>query len=446
MTLSNRATDHGGSSGIPGERTNGYHDLPPVALHPTAIAQLDSSTVRRRVPRWSEFAPLLKPRPVLLDGRRRRAAAAASVEDLRRTARRRTPRAVFDYVDGGAEREVSLRRSREAFDTVEFRPSVLRDVSAIDTSATVLGASTSAPLVLGPTGFTRMLHHEGEIAVGRAARRARLPYALSTMGTTSPEDLAAAAPGADHWFQLYLWRDRDRTHELISRARAAGLGTLVLTVDTPVPGARLRDVRNGMTIPPTLTLRTFLDGAVRPWWWFNMLTTPPLEFAALSSFAGTVAELGSLMFDPSATVRDVHWLREIWPGKLVVKGLARVEDALSVVDAGVDAVVLSNHGGRQLDRAPTPLEQLPAVVKALDGRAEVYVDGGVMSGADIVAAVCLGATAVLIGRAYLYGLMAAGERGVDRVLEILRSDVRRTMQLLGATTVDELTADRVRFR
>nr|WP_312867609.1 alpha-hydroxy acid oxidase [Amycolatopsis pithecellobii] len=295
---------------------------------------------------------------MLLDGRRRRAAAAASVEDLRRIARRRTPRAVFDYVDGGAEREVSLRRSREAFDRVEFRPSVLRDVSAIDISTTVLGASTRPPLVLGPTGFTRMLHHEGEIAVGRAARRARLPYALSTMGTTSPEDLAATAPGADHWFQLYLWRDRDRTHELINRARAAGFGTLVLTVDTPVPGARLRDVRNGMTIPPTLTLRTFLDGAVRPLVVVQHADHTP---AGVRGVVLVRRHRGRARqpLDPSATVRDVRWLRETWPGKLIVKGLASVEDALSVVNAGAVAVVLSNHGGRQLDRAPTPSSSCP---------------------------------------------------------------------------------------
>jgi L-lactate dehydrogenase (cytochrome) len=266
------------------------------------------------------------------------------------------------------------------------------------------------------------------------------------MGTTSLEALAAAAPGARRWFQLYLWRDREASAALVERARVAGYEALVLTVDTPVAGPRLRDVRNGFSIPPALTLKTFANAAVHPNWWIDLLSTPPLEFASLRSWGGTVADLVDRVFEPAATVADVAALRASWPGALVVKGVLTVDDARAVVDAGADAVVVSNHGGRQLDRALTPLEQLPAVVTAVGDRAEVYVDGGVRDGADVVAAVALGARAVLVGRAYLYGLMAGGERGVQRAADILTTEITRTMQLLGVASVPELTAERVRLR
>ena len=401
---------------------------------------------QRRLPRWSEFRPLLQVQPMTLDRTARRLRRAASVEDLRDQARRRVPRAVFDYTDGGAGREVSLRRSRAAFDRVEFLPTVLRDVSSVDVSTTVLGRPAALPLVMAPTGFTRMMNHQGEPAVARAAARAGVPYALSTMGTTSPERLAAEAPEARRWFQLYLWRDRAASTEIVRRAAENGYEALVLTVDTPVGGLRLRDVRNGMTIPPALTARTILDGARHPSWWANLLTTEPLEFASLNSFAGTVSDLASQVFDPSATLADVRWLRDTWSGPLIVKGLLTVDDAVAAVDAGADGVVVSNHGGRQLDQSPTPLEQLPAIAEAVGERAEVYVDGGVMSGSDVMAAVTLGARAALVGRAYLYGLMAGGEAGVDRVLEILRKEMVTAMQLTGVTSVAELTKDRVRIR
>jgi L-lactate dehydrogenase (cytochrome) len=401
---------------------------------------------QRRLPRWSEFRPLLQVQPITLDRTGRRLRRAASVEDLRDQARRRVPRAVFDYTDGGAGREVSLRRSRAAFDRVEFLPTVLRDVSSVDVSTTVLGRPAALPLVLAPTGFTRMMNHQGEPAVARAAARAGVPYALSTMGTTSPERLAAEAPDARRWFQLYLWRDRAASTELVRRAAESGYEALVLTVDTPVGGLRLRDVRNGMTIPPALTARTILDGARHPSWWVDLLTTEPLEFASLNSFAGTVSDLASQVFDPSATLADVRWLREQWSGPLIVKGLLTVDDAVAAVDAGADGVVVSNHGGRQLDQSPTPLEQLPAIAESIGDRAEVYVDGGVLSGSDVMAAVALGARAVLVGRAYLYGLMAGGEAGVDRVLEILRREMITAMQLTGVTSVAELTKERVRLR
>ncbi|HYU05435.1 MAG TPA: alpha-hydroxy acid oxidase, partial [Jatrophihabitantaceae bacterium] len=310
----------------------------------------------------------------------------------------------------------------------------------------VLGSPAPLPFGFAPTGFTRLMHHEGESAVARVAQRAGIPYALSTMGTTSLEDVAAVAPDARRWFQLYLWRDREASRDFVSRSLAAGYEALMLTVDTPVAGARLRDVRNGLTIPPALTLRTLAGAAVHPAWWLNLLTTPPLEFASLRSWGGTVAELANQVFDPAATLQDVRWLREAWPGSLVIKGIQTVEDARMVVDAGANAVVVSNHGGRQLDRAPTPLEQLPAVVAAVGDRAEVYLDGGIRNGADIVAAVALGARACLVGRAYLYGLMAGGEQGVQRAVDILSQELVRTMQLLGVTSLSELTPGTVRLR
>jgi L-lactate dehydrogenase (cytochrome) len=400
----------------------------------------------RQRPGWSQLRPLLQ---VAGPARRStRVATAASIDDLRELARRYTPRAVFDYVDGGAETELSCRRSRRAFDRVEFRPQILRDVSAPDTGTSLLGAPAAMPMVLAPTGFTRMMHHRGEFAVAEAAATAGVPYALSTMGTVSPERLSQACgeDGADRWFQLYLWRDRAASKELVARAAASGYRALVLTVDTPVAGARLRDVRNGLTIPPALTVRTLADMGRHPSWWLNLLTTEPLTFASLTSTNGTVATMVDTVFDPAATLDDLAWLRATWTGPLVVKGVQTAADARRVVDAGADAVVLSNHGGRQLDRAVTPLEELPAVLDQVGDRTEIYLDGGVRSGADIIAAVGLGARACLVGRAYLYGLMAGGGAGVTRALDILASDMRRTLALLGTPTLGDVTPDSVRLR
>ena len=344
------------------------------------------------------------------------------------------------------QRSTSSAWRASARPRVVFRPGVLRFVRVVDTPTTLLGRPSALPLAFAPTGFTRMMHHQGERAVVRVAEGAGIPYALSTLGTTSIEEVAAAAPTARKWFQLYVWRDRGAGKELVERAQAAGYEALILTVDVPVAGARLRDVRNGLTIPPSLTVSTVLDAATHPWWWFNLLTTEPLVFASLTSWEGTVAELINQMFDPSLTVRDLSWLRESWSGPLIVKGIQHVDDARMVVDHGADAVVVSNHGGRQLDRAPTPLEVLPTVVDAVGDRAEVLVDGGVQSGADVVAAVALGAKACLVGRAYLYGLMAGGERGVQRAVDILTSEITRTMQLLGTDSVSRLEPAHVRLR
>jgi L-lactate dehydrogenase (cytochrome) len=400
----------------------------------------------RHWPRWSELEPLLRPRRARLNPTERRLAGAASISDLRRLARRRAPRAVFDYVDGASGEELSLRRSRQAYLRVEFQPRVLQDVSVVDPSTTILGKPAALPLVFAPTGFTRMVHTEGEPAVARVAARMGIPYALSTMGTTSIERLAAAAPGGSKWFQLYLWRDREASRDFVASARLSGYEALVLTVDTPIAGPRLRDVRNGLTIPPSLSLKTFAEGSLHPAWWFDLITTEGLEFASLNRFDGTVAELAARTFDPAATITDLAWLRSAWDGPLVIKGIQTVDDARAVVDAGADAVIVSNHAGRQLDRAPTPLEVLPAVVDAVGDRAEVYVDGGILSGGDIVAAVAFGARAALVGRAYLYGLAAGGERGVQRATDILHNDVLSTLALLGVTRVSDLERGQVRLR
>jgi L-lactate dehydrogenase (cytochrome) len=400
---------------------------------------------RRQVPRWSELRPFLRVKPLELEPTTRRLNRALSIADLRQVARRRTPRSVFDYTDGAADAEITLRRARTLFRNLELRPSVLQDVSRVDTTTRMLGRDAAVPFSFAPTGFTRMMHHEGEEAVVRVAGRRGIPYALSTMGTTSIEDVAAASPEARKWFQLYVWKDRSAGEDLMARAKAAGYEALMLTVDVPVAGARLRDVRNGFSIPPALTARTVVDAALHPHWWIDLLTTAPLQFASLSTWDGTVADLLDELFDPTMTITDLEWVRSVWDGPLVIKGIQTVEDARRVTDAGADAVVLSNHGGRQLDRAPVPLRLLPEVVDAVGDRTEVWLDTGILSGADVVAALALGATTTMVGRAYLYGLMAGGERGVDRAAQILTREVRRTMALLGVSNVEELGPQHVRL-
>ena len=401
--------------------------------------------VKRRIPSPKDLAQLLRFRKVILSPRRRRLTRALTIYDLREIAKRRTPQAPFDYTDGGADTESSLTRARAAYEKLEFQPRILRDVKDVDLSVQMLGKKMSMPVGIAPTGFTRMMQTEGEYAGACAASDAGIPYTLSTMGTRSIEDVAKAAPTGRNWFQLYMWKDRDRSMALVDRARAAGFDTLVLTVDVPVAGARLRDVRNGMTIPPSLTSKTILNAIPRPAWWINFLTTDPLKFASLDSWNGTVAELLDSMFDPTVTYEDLKWIRGQWQGNLVVKGIQNIDDAMMSVAAGADAIILSNHGGRQLDRAPVPLHLLPEVVKAIGDKAEVHVDTGIMHGADVVAAIASGAKFTWIGRAYLYGLMAGGKPGVDRTLEILRTQIIRTMKLLGARTVVELNPDHVRF-
>jgi len=396
--------------------------------------------MKRRLPRASEVARLVGP-----TFRRRttdRWSRVRTVADFERLARRRTPRSVYDYVEGAAELELSRDRAVEAFQRTVLHPHVLRDVSTVDPATTILGRPAALPAVLGPTGFTRMMHAAGEPAVARAAGRAGIPYALSTLGTTSVERLADEARSTDRWFQLYVWKDRGRSLDLVTRAGESGYTTLVLTVDVPVAGARHRDVYNGLTFPPTLSTRTLLGMVSKPRWLFDALTTEPLAFESLGA-AEDVMGLIDTVFDPSVTTDDIEWLRSNWSGSIVVKGIQRLDDAMAVVSAGADGLAVSNHGGRQLDRAVAPLELLPSVVDAVGGSAEVFLDGGVRSGADVAIAVALGARAAFLGRPYLYALMAGGEPGVDHLLKLLHADYVRTLKLLGVTSTAELDRDLV---
>lgn len=290
-----------------------------------------------------------------------------------------------------------------------------------------------------------MMHAEGELAGARAAEKFNIPFTLSTLGTTSIEDVSRSAPNGSNWFQLYMWKDREASMRLVERARSCGVTNLVLTVDVPVAGARLRDVRNGLTVPPTISLKTIIDAIPRREWWWNFLTTKPLEFASMSNWPGTVAELLDFMFDPTMTFKDLEWLREQWGGNLIVKGIQTLDDAKRAARAGADAVILSNHGGRQLDRAPVPLTLVEEVSRELKKDLEVHVDTGIMSGADVVAAIALGAKFTYIGKAYLYGLMAGGQQGVERGLEIFKAEIIRTMKLLGVRDLSELNPKHVRL-
>lgn len=403
------------------------------------------TALERHVPRPKDFVPLLKSGPRERDATKRRLAKARDVWDLRRIAKRRTPAGPFHYTDGGADGEVTLRRAREAFADLEFRPGVLRDVARSDMTATVLGQPSALPFGFAPTGFTRMMHSAGERAVVAVAERAEIPFCLSTVGTTSIEQVASIAPKARKWFQLYLWKDRELSLELVRNARAAGYEALLVTVDVPVSGNRLRDQRNGMTIPPKLTPKTFLDASYRWNWWIDFLTTEPYSFAFDTTGRGSLGDLMRRLADPSVTFADLAWLREAWDGPILVKGITTVADARTAVENGADGVVVSSHGGRQLDRGPVALHALPDIVTAVGGQATVLLDSGIMNGADIVAAIALGADLTLIGRAFLYGLMAGGELGVERCVEILKAEIERTMKFLGVAALDELEPGHVRL-
>ena len=374
----------------------------------------------------------------------RRLARAASVDDLRRIAKRRLPRGCFDYVDGGAEDERTLESNSRAFADTTFRPRVLRGLPDVDVTGTLLGQPVAYPLVLAPTGFTRIADPEGELAVARAATRAGLPYTLSTLSTRSIEEVREVSDGR-LWFQVYAWRDRGLVEEMIQRAAVADYEALVLTVDTAVFGRRERDVRRGFSLPPVIGPSTVLDGLVHPAWTTSFLRNEPIRFANVvgrevgdGSSPVTLADYINSQFDPALSWDDIDWLRSVWDGKLVVKGIQCVEDAVLAAEKGVDAIALSNHGGRQLDGSPATFSLVAPVADAVGGRTEIICDGGVRRGSDIVKAVAAGATACMAGRGYLYALGAGGEPGVDLLLEWWREDVRRTMSLIGAASVAEL--------
>jgi len=401
--------------------------------------------VKRQFPKPSELAPLLKFSLPTLRRKKRRLENAYTIWDLRDIAKKRTPKGPFDYTDGSAESEVSLERARQAFADLEFIPSILKDVSTADLTRTSLGEKFSMPLGIAPTGFTRMMQTEGEIAGARAAEKFGIPFTLSTLGTTTIEDVVAAAPGGRNWFQLYMWKDREGSMALVERAQRAGVKNLMLTVDVPAAGQRIRDYRNGLTVPPRLTAGTVINAIPRPAWWINFLTTPSIEFASMKNWEGTVGELLDYMFDPTMTWEDLEWIRKQWNGTLTVKGIQNLDDAKKAAELGADAVLLSNHGGRQLDRAPVMLHLLSDGKKEFKKDYEIHIDTGIMHGADVLAAVALGAQFTYVGRAYLYGLMAGGQDGVERALEIMRTQMVRNMKLLGVNSLDELTPKHVRF-
>ncbi|TFH16939.1 MAG: alpha-hydroxy-acid oxidizing protein, partial [Acidimicrobiales bacterium] len=373
-------------------------------------------------------------------------------EDFRRIAKRRLPHGVFDYIDGGAEDERSLVNNSSAFGRYEFQPRILRDVSQLDTSTTIFGRRVAMPLILAPTGFTRIAHSQGELAVTRAAERAGIPCSLSTMGTRSIEELAAVSDG-DKWFQIYTWRDRGIVKELVDRSKQAGFTAVWLTVDTAVLGRRERDVRRGMTLPPKIGPGTIVDGAIHPGWTWDFLRNEPITFAnvvGLSDDDGTsavnLAEHMARQFDPALSWDDVDWLRSIWDGPIVLKGIQTVADAKQAVAMGVDGLGLSNHGGRQLDDAPAPIELVEPVRDEVGEGATIICDGGVRRGSDVVKAIALGADAVSMGRPYLYALGAAGERGVDQLLAFMREGLERTMALTGRRSIAEIDRSLVRRR
>ena len=405
--------------------------------------------MKRQLPRWKSIKPLLGwglPKSPFRD---RKLNSVVNLAELRSLAKRRVPKAVFDYVDGGANDELAYARSQEIYSRVEFKARVLRDVSVIDLKTKILDKESALPIIFAPTGYTRMMHYQGEVMVAKVCDENNLIYNLSTMGTTSSKEIGEQVPNVRRWFQLYLWRDRDQSLKFIEEAKAAGFEGLMLTVDTAVGGIKWRDIRNGLTVPPKIGLKTFFDMALKPKWWFNLLTTAPLEFATFRNFNKPLSEIAAKVFDPAVTFEDVKWLRSVWQGKLIIKGIQTVSDAQELAKIGVDAIVLSNHGGRQLDRSVVPLELLPAVRTAIGPKGsspEIYIDGAIMSGADCLAAVALGADAVLIGRAYLYGAMAAGKNGVEKVVEILRFEMETALKLMGAKNISELSPDFINIR
>jgi L-lactate dehydrogenase (cytochrome) len=380
-------------------------------------------------------------RPVSLNATERRLSSCFDVSDLRRVAKRRIPRPVFDYVDGAADEEIAVAANSAAFRAWRFLPRVLVGVASTDTTAPVFGAPLPVPMLLGPAGYTRMLHPDGEIGAARAAIRRGLPYTLSTMAATGIEELRAGVGGASPgslWFQLYVTKDHAQADEMVRRAADNGFGTLVVTVDTIVAGNRTRDLHNGLTIPPSLTLGTVATVAAKPGYWWRLLAGPPLDYANFAGRPRTTIRKTADFFDADLNWSDIEDLRSRWTGKLLIKGPLGAADARRAVELGVDGIQLSNHGGRQLDRAVPPVDLIAPVREAVGPSVTVLVDSGVRHGSDVVVALALGADATVLGRAYLYGLMAGGSAGVDRALDLLHGQVRRTMQFLGVTSVDEL--------
>lgn len=375
-----------------------------------------------------------------------------NIRDLRRYARLRVPSPMFHYMDGAADDEVTLTHNERDFDRYELLPRYLVDVSNIDTRTTVMGAPIDFPVVLAPTGMSRLFNNEGELAVARAAAQAGTVYSLSTVSTFSIEDVARVCAGPK-WFQVYVFRDRALVTEFIERCRAAQFHALCLTIDVPVPGNRERDLRTGMAIPPKFSLATWFDFCLHPLWSLKYVTSPPFQLANVAHKAPvedreliTLVDYLAKQFDPSVDWDAAAWMIEQWQGPFAIKGIASVADAVRAAEIGATAVILSNHGGRQLDGAASPISLLAEVKQAVGDRVEVIVDGGVRRGTDVLKALALGAQACMIGRPYLFGLGAGGEAGVTRALDLLRSEIERDMALLGVTNIADLKAEYVRER
>lgn len=399
--------------------------------------------LKRQLPDVGELKNIMRFEPPMLDRRAARLAKATDITDLRKIAQRRTPKPAFDYVDGAAMREETHDETRAAFRATRFVPSVLNGADKVDLTTKIAGGTSTRPFGIAPTGFTRFMHAEGEDAGATAARNAGIPFGLSTMGTRSIEEVARVSGNGRRFFQLYMWEDKDANRDVLKRAWNNGFDTLLVTVDTPVAGKRLRDERNGMRIPPRLTAGTLIDAAWRPEWWFNFLTTEPVTFASLTSTTGTLRHLVNSMFDPSLNWEDLEWVRGEWPGKMFVKGVVSPEDAKRCLDIGADGIEVSSHGGRQLDQMVNPMRALEQIRAAVGDDVEIIYDSGIMSGADIATALALGADFVLVGRAYLYGLMAGGCEGVERVIELLTAELTNTMQLLGVERPSEIRREHI---
>ncbi len=393
---------------------------------------------KRQFPDLPHFASLIEWKLPTLFRTRAKIARAITIDDLAKIAKRKVPKVVFDYVEGSALDEVSYSRSRQVFNQVEFTAHTLRDVSKIDPTIEIFGKKVDLPILFSPTGYTRFMHHVGEPAVAAVAQENNMIYSLSTMGTTSPSELAQQVPDVRRWFQLYVMQNREDSMSVIKQAKDSGFEALILTVDTPVSGIRVRDIKNGLTIPPRIRLSTVFAIAMKPVWWLNLFTTKKLEFAAFRGWNKSLVELAAAIFDPSTKFEDVKWLQSVWSGPIIVKGVQNLEDAKELAKMGISGIILSNHGGRQLEKGPVPLELLPLVVKEVGTNVDIYIDGGVMSGQDAYAAVAMGAKAVFVGRAYLYGIMAGGERGVQKAVEILKRDFINTMALTGARNIAEV--------
>ncbi len=372
-----------------------------------------------------------------------------NIADLRQAAKRALPRMVFDYIDGGADDEITLARNTSRLRDHELIWDALVDVTKIDTKTRVMGSEIALPFVLSPTALQRMFHHLGERAAAAAAYKAGIPYGLSTLGTTTVEDVARVHPGPK-WYQIYVWKDHGLVRDILARAKAAGFTGAILTVDLPVAGHRERDTRNGFSIPPKMSPGIMWQAIQRPRWLYNLLTSPPMvpaNYPAIGTQndAKSIAQQVASQYDQSVTWKDAKWMIDAWGGPFAIKGICHADDARRAMDIGASCIWVSNHGGRQLETCPASIDTLPEIVDAVAGRAEIIFDSGVRRGTDIVKALALGATAVAVGRAYLYGLAAGGEAGVARAIQILADDVRRTMQLIGAKDIASIQRRHVRL-